>query len=61
MSKFCDFLTKYDNILYLYNGPDTVGDDTEQEIAMWLTENNLDEETLLDIDFHDKGYAFFRN
>jgi len=69
ISDFGDFLsTIHNNILYFYNGPDTIGgDDTEDNIKSWLIEHNQNEnETLKNFDwsnvtFADKGYAFFRD
>lgn len=67
IEKFVDFLidSKYDNYLYLYNGPETVGIDTKQDILNWIYEElDYDEEKideLPDFTFYDKGYAFFRN
>lgn len=49
------------NILYFYNGIETVGEDTEEDIKYWLYENGLDEDKFEDIKFIDKGYAFFRD
>jgi len=62
IEEFTEFLNEQTNsVLYFFNGPDTVGDDTEDEIKYWLIENGLDEYKLRDITFVDKGYAFFRN
>lgn len=59
---FTDFLnTQTKNVMYYYNGPNTVGDDTEDDIKWWLIENGLDEDKLNDITFFDKGYAYFRS
>lgn len=59
--KFCEFLNKSRNILYFYNGQNTVGEDTEEDLKYWLIENELNEDKLDDIKFYDKGYGFFRN
>ena len=64
---FCDFLMKQNKILYYYNGPDTVGDDTSKEIIEWLyeqydyTDDLYYKLTSRDTIFYDKGYAFFRS
>jgi len=60
MGEFTEYLEDFDNILYFYNGVDTVGDDSEEDLAYWLLEHDLPEEKLDDIVFVDKGYAFFR-
>lgn len=60
--EFVDFLnTQTKNVMYYYNGPNTVGDDTDEDIKWWLIENGLEEEKLNDITFFDKGYAYFRS
>ncbi|MFW6172721.1 MAG: hypothetical protein ACOC5T_03155 [Elusimicrobiota bacterium] len=64
---FGDFLAKSKrNILYFYNGPDTIGsDDSPEEIIAWLIEHNPDLESFDwdKVNFHwfDKGYSFFRD
>ena len=60
MFEFCQFLNKQKKILYLYNGPDTVGEDSKNDIIEWLLENGLDSDKLKDITWIDKGYGFFR-
>ena len=66
MYSFVEFLLEQRNILYYFNGPDTVGGDSKNEIIDWLVEyanydddfyNKLNRETV----WYDKGYAFFRN
>ena len=47
-------------IIILYNGADTVGGPTEDEYINWLLENGLEEEIVYELEFFDKGYAFFR-
>lgn len=65
MGSFVDFLNKsykkYERILYLYNGRETVGSDDQGSITEWLVEYGLDEEVLNIVEFYDKGYAFLRN
>lgn len=65
MGSFVDFLNKsykkYERILYLYNGRETVGLDDQGSITEWLVEYGLDEEVLNIVEFYDKGYAFLRN
>lgn len=66
MGKFTDFLMEQGNILYYFNGPDTVGGDSKKEIINWLYEesdynddlyNKLNSKQTL---WYDKGYGFFR-
>ncbi len=62
MVDFTDFLnTQTKDILYFYNGPDTVGDDSEYDMKDWLLAWGLEEDKLNNIEFVDKGYAFFRS
>ena len=65
INKFCDFLLEQNEILYLFNGPDTVDGDKKSEIIDWLCEDYYNADPLYekltgDVFFHDKGYAFFR-
>lgn len=59
---FCMWLNKsnFHNIIYLYNGYETLGMIRESDLQMWLIENGLDAELLNEVYFYDKGYAFFR-
>jgi len=60
--EFVDFLENNTrDVLYYFNGPDTVGDDSKMDIMYWLIEEGLSEEKINDITFFDKGYAFFRS
>ena len=59
--EYTKFLNKQKEILYLYNGPDSIGtSDSEIEISMWLVENGLDENKLNDFYWIDKGYGNLR-
>jgi len=66
IGEFGNFLLEQKDILYFYNGPDTVGDDKKSDIIEWLYEhsdyNDLLYEKLTSRDtiWYDKGYAFFR-
>lgn len=51
---------KYSKIVFLFNGPE-LGFQSEDEYKMWLIENEMSEDLLEQIEFFDKGYAFFRN
>ncbi len=61
---FCQYLNekidKYDDVILLYNGYETLGMIEEYEYHDWLLDNGLEEENLNRIIFYDKGYAFFR-
>lgn len=48
------------NIVFLYNGADTVGMIEEYEFQNWLIELGIDENIIENAIFYDKGYAFFR-
>lgn len=63
MWEFTDFLNESrGDILYFFNGPDTIGtDDSREVIVDWLIENDLDSSVLDRITWKDKGYAFFRS
>lgn len=52
---------KFNNLVFYYNGDETVGSMNKQEYAWWWVENGLDEEVIDYAKFYDKGYAFFRN
>ncbi|MFA5071220.1 MAG: hypothetical protein WC511_02505 [Candidatus Pacearchaeota archaeon] len=56
---FVEYLKTKNNVLYLYNG-ESLGMSSETELTYWLLENGLEEENLNQIEFIDKGYAFFR-
>lgn len=62
--QFCEFLNKnadgFDQLIFLYNGEDTLGMISEEDYIYWLVENGLDDSLLLYARFYDKGYAFFR-
>lgn len=66
MDDFTQFLMDQGKILYYYNGPDTVGDDTKEDIIEWLYERSDYNDDLLNklqsnqVIWYDKGYAFFR-
>jgi len=66
ISDFCDFLLEQREILYFYNGPETVGEDTKNDIIDWLTEEYYGDIDILDQKlsnaiWYDKGYGFFRS
>lgn len=62
---FFDFInnSNYKEIVFLYNGENTVGEMSEEEYIQWLSNygEGINEDVLYDITFYDKGYNFFRN
>jgi len=64
--EFGQFIKEQGKILYYFNGPDTVGDDTKNDIIQWLYEqSDYDDDlhtklTSKDVIWYDKGYAFLR-
>lgn len=52
---------QFKSIHFLYNGADTLGMISKEDLIAWLVnEKGLDENVLEAINFYDKGYAFFR-
>lgn len=63
IEEWLEFLNNnHDNnqIIFLYNGADTLGMISENDYIQWLIENGADEDLIDDSLFYDKGYAFFR-
>lgn len=60
METFTNWLNHHDylDVLYLYNGPE-LGYEDENEIRQWLYDYGLDSDR--NIEFFEKGYAFFRD
>lgn len=58
--KFINKSSKSNNIIFLYNGYDTLGMSTEYEYKDWLIELGIKESVIEESIFYDKGYAFFR-
>jgi hypothetical protein len=48
------------NIVFLYNGKDTLGMIDEYSFKDWLIKLGVDEDVIYNATFYDKGYAFFR-
>ncbi len=48
------------NIVFLYNGADTLGMIDERSFKTWLYDLGVEEDVLINARFYDKGYAFFR-
>lgn len=63
LNKWVNFLNQSENnnnIVFLYNGADTLGMISESEYKNWLFELGVDEDVIYNAIFYDKGYAFFR-
>ena len=61
--EFCEYINSISgdyNLTFLYNGFDTLGMVSESDYQLFLMENGLNEDIIDDINFYDKGYAFFR-
>ena len=69
ITDFNEFLKNQKNLLYFFNGPDTVGIDSKRKIINWLCEyceeeweNDLYNKLNSNQTFwYDKGYGFFRS
>lgn len=60
--EYIDFLnSSVSDILFFFNGPETVGEDSKSNIVEWLFENGLNQKKFNDIVWIDKGYGFFRS
>lgn len=51
---------KDNDIIFLYNGYETLGMVEEWDYKFWLAEMGISDEVILNGTFYDKGYAFFR-
>ena len=64
MESYTTFLNEnYDDfqqLIFLYNGSESLGMIPETEYKEWLYSNGLEERILDGSRFYDKGYAFFR-
>lgn len=58
--EFINHSSKSNDIVFLYNGADTLGMIGESEYQMWLFELGVAEQVIDAATFYDKGYAFFR-
>jgi len=47
-------------IVFLYNGADTMGMISETEYQDWLIDLGINEDIVINATFYDKGYTFFR-
>lgn len=61
LHEWSDYLNSFEGqIVFLYNGADTLGMISESDYRFWLAELGVDEDVLDRAKFYDKGYAFFR-
>jgi len=63
LKKWVNFINKnaeLNNIVFLYNGADTLGMIDKYSFQEWLINLNIDEDIIQNATFYDKGYAFFR-
>jgi len=58
--KFINKNANLNNIVFLYNGLDTLGMIDEDSYKEWLIDLGVDEDIVFNSTFYDKGYAFFR-
>ena len=58
--KFINKSSKLNNIIFLYNGYDTLGMISEVEYKEWLIDCGIKKNVVYNAIFYDKGYAFFR-
>ena len=59
-SKFINNNSDKNDIIFLYNGYDTLGMVEETQYKEWLIDLGIDEDVIYNATFYDKGYAFFR-
>lgn len=64
--EFFEYISTYDNVIYLYNGYDTLGMISEPDLKNWILEYVEYDDDFVNfmeskIKFYDKGYAFFRS
>lgn len=66
MQEFIEFLDQQGKILYFFNGPDTVGGDSKEQILDWLINEGIPSPLYYklkskDTLWIDKGYGFLRS
>ena len=64
LDKWVDFINTnatLNDIVFLYNGADTLGMIDEYSLKDWLIDLGIDEDVVYNATFYDKGYAFFRH
>lgn len=60
LNGFCSSLNNYNEVLVLYNGPETCESDSEYDIQSWYLKHGFDEDNICSLTFIDKGYAYLR-
>jgi hypothetical protein len=63
LKKWVNFINRnaeFNDIVFLYNGADTLGMIDEYSFKEWLIDLGIDEDVIYNSTFYDKGYAFFR-
>ena len=60
-ANYINKLSKTNNIIFLYNGADTMGMVDEKSYINWLYKLGIKERVFQYATFYDKGYAFFRS
>lgn len=60
MPRFVQFMSQYNRVLVLFNGPD-MGMENQEEILDFYSQNGLEEDDFYKLQFFEKGYAFFRD
>lgn len=56
-----DNINDVNNLIFLYNGRDTLGMVSEDDYKSWLFEKGVSDDVIDQSRFYDKGYAFFRH
>lgn len=59
-ANFININSEHNNIIFLYNGEDTLGMIDENSYKDWLFDLGINEDVIYNSEFYDKGYAFFR-
>lgn len=59
-TNFINSNAENNKIVFLYNGADTIGMISKHEYIEWLFNLGIEETVIENINFYDKGYAFFR-
>lgn len=63
LNQWVNFINKnaeHNDIVFLYNGYDTLGMIEEYSYQEWLIDLGIDEDVVFNATLYDKGYAFFR-
>lgn len=60
MDRFAEFVSSYQEILILYNGPE-LGFPNNAKIAKWYRKNGVSREVIARMSWFEKNYGFFRD